>query len=171
VNPFKYIKEKDMTLLLSNEASLIDWCYLSTHFQPAFVSIDIIEGEKMGLRILSGWDVIKRAIGIKLPETGHTNLCTSFKELYDQMYFKRPIVCFPQCARTNGRGVLNFPGSVIDMLYQAQSDSFKMHSVRLDYTFSYKSPYNTVDVSGYSHAFTLLSQFINMVSVQYYFDV
>lgn len=116
----------------------------------------------MGLRVLGRWELIKRAIGVKLPEV-HPNLYTSFKDLYDAQYIKKPIVIFPQCARTNGRGVLDFPSSVVQMISKAIEDGFKIHAVRIDYDFSYFSPYNTTDVNGWRHSIGLLSQFINPV--------
>lgn len=159
-----------MTIVIGNEACLIDYAFLNMMFAPVFVSIDQIDDKTMGLRILGGWDLIKRAIGVKLPEV-HPNLHTSFKDLYQTMYFKRPIVVFPQCARTNGRGVLDIPPSVVEMLRTAADDGFKIHSVRIDYTFTHFSPYNTTDVPGWYHTLGLLCQFINPIQVQYFFDV
>lgn len=100
----------------------------------------------------------------------YANLYTSFKDLYNDQRVKRPIVIFPQCAKTNGRGVLDFPANVPDMLEKAKSD-FKIHSLRFDYEFTYFSPYNTTDVLGLKHTIGMLAQFINPVTVQYYFDL
>jgi len=65
-------------------------------FSPVFVSVDFVDSkkEKMGLRILSGWQLVKRAIGVTLPEV-HQNLYSSFKQIYDAGYTKKPIVVFP----------------------------------------------------------------------------
>lgn len=62
----------------------------------------------MGIRPLAGLELVRRAIGVTPPQV-YPNLFLSFKQMRDQQYIKRPIVVFPQCARTNGRGVLNFP--------------------------------------------------------------
>ncbi len=89
---------------------MADFIIMGMKFSPLFVSVDLVEGskEKMGLRVLSGWQLIRRAIGVTLPRE-IPNLYTSFKQIHDVQYVKRPIVVFPQCAKTNGRGVLNFP--------------------------------------------------------------
>ena len=86
-------------------------------FSPLFVSVDFIDSkrEKLGLRQLSGWQLVKRAIGVTLPQE-HPNLYSSFKQIHDADYTKRPIVVFPQCTKTNGRGVLNFPVDLQIML-------------------------------------------------------
>jgi hypothetical protein len=62
----------------------------------------------MGLRVISGFELIKYAIGVKFPSS-RENLSSSFKQIYENQYVKRPLVFFPQCSRTNGRGVLDFP--------------------------------------------------------------
>ena len=82
-------------------------------FSPVFVTADLVLGsDGMGLRVINGFELIKYAIGIKFP-TRRANLCMSFKQLRDAMYVKnRPLVFFPQCTRTNGRGVLDFPPKV-----------------------------------------------------------
>ena len=43
--------------------------------------------------------------------------------------------------------------------------------MRFDYTFKHYSPYNTVDIAGFKHAFGLLAQFVNPMHIQYYFDL
>ena len=109
-----------MTIILSNEGSVADFIYLAMTFSPLFVSIDFVDSkkDKMGLRPLTGWQLIKRAIGVTLPQE-HQNLYSSFKQIYDAGYTKKPIVVFPQCTKTNGRGVLNFPISLQIMLQTA----------------------------------------------------
>ena len=68
-NPRKFISDDEQTIILSNEGSLADFIYLSMTFSPLFVSVDFLDSskEKMGLRPLSGWQLIKRAIGVTLP--------------------------------------------------------------------------------------------------------
>jgi 1-acyl-sn-glycerol-3-phosphate acyltransferase len=157
VNTRKYVQEADQTIIISNEACLIDWIYMSLFFAPIYVSIDLINDEQMGLRPFSRWELVKRAIGIKLPRQ-RDGLVTSFRALREtHMSYNRPIVVFPQCTRTNGRGVLDFPPSVVEMLYKAcKEDNFKLHAIRFDYSFTHFSPYNTVDVSGWKHMLGLL---------------
>ena len=114
-NHSNYIREGDKTIILSNEASLLDYLYLCTSFSPDFVQIDLLSNDQMGLRILGRWELLKKAIGVTLPQPRH-DLFTSFEDLLASQAIKRPLVVFPQCARTNGRGVLDFPASVVAML-------------------------------------------------------
>ena len=46
----------------------------------------------MGLRVMSRLEVIKRAIGVKLPEN-KPNLFTSFKQLSETV--RKPLIIFP----------------------------------------------------------------------------
>lgn len=114
-NHSKYIREGEKTIILSNEASLLDYLYLCSSFSPDFVQIDLLGNDQMGLRILGRWELLKKAIGVTLPQPRH-DLFTSFEDLLASQAIKRPLVVFPQCARTNGRGVLDFPASVVAML-------------------------------------------------------
>lgn len=118
----------------------------------------------MGLRVLTGWQLIKRAIGVTLPRQ-YPNLYSSFKQIQDAQFTRRPIVVFPQCTKTNGRGVLNFPIGLQIMLQAALADKFRLHACRMDYTFNYFSPYNTTDISGWRHSVGLLCQVINHATV------
>jgi len=98
-------------------------------------------------------------------------LFKSFRELRESRYLQnKPIVVFPECTKTNGLGVVNFPGPMVDLLREAQS-TFKVHALRFDYEFTYNSPYNSVDVRGLSTAVKLLSQFNNSLKVQFYFNL
>ena len=55
VNTRKYVQEADQTIIISNEACLIDWIYMSLFFAPIYVSIDLINDEQIGLRPFSRW--------------------------------------------------------------------------------------------------------------------
>ena len=83
-----------MTIILSNEGSLIDFCYLMFAVQPVFVTVDVDTDQQMGLRVISGLELVKRAIGVRLPEQ-RAGLHKSFKQVYDTLTVKRPIVVFP----------------------------------------------------------------------------
>ena len=58
---------------------------------------------------------------------------------------------FPECTKSNGKGVLKIPEDVIKMILDAQKDGFGIHSTAFNYTFEFKSPYNTTDVWGVLH--------------------
>ena len=79
-NHSNYIREGDKTIILSNEASLLDYLYLCTSFSPDFVQIDLLSNDQMGLRILGRWELLKKAIGVTLPQPRH-DLFTSFEDL------------------------------------------------------------------------------------------
>ena len=57
------------------------------------------------------------------------------------------------------------------MIQKAVKDEFKVHSMRFDYKFKNTSPYNTTDVGGWWHTMNLLTQFINKMQVQYFFNL
>lgn len=61
--------DHDQSIILSNEGSIADFIYLAMTFSPTFVSVDLVEGssDKIGLRVLTGWQLIKRAVGVTLP--------------------------------------------------------------------------------------------------------
>ena len=69
----------------------------------------------------------------------------------------RPIVFFPECTKTNGKGVLMIPQPALKMIQKAVKDDFKVHSMRFDYKFKNTSPYNTTDVGGWWHTMNLLT--------------
>ena len=78
----------------------------------------------------------------------------------------------PECTKCNGKGVLEVPKQALDFLRDALlKDEFKVHALRFDYTFSYWSPYNSTDVSGYSHFLASLAQFSSKMRVQYHFNL
>lgn len=85
-----------MTIILSNEGSIADFIYLAMTFSPLFVSVDFVDGnkDKVGIRALTGWQLIKRAIGVTLPQE-HPNLYSSFKQIHEAQYTRKPIVVFP----------------------------------------------------------------------------
>ena len=64
----EYIRESDSTIIIANEASLIDYAYLASLCQPMFVAVDIIDEHKLGLRAMGRFEIISRAMGIKLPQ-------------------------------------------------------------------------------------------------------
>lgn len=54
-----------MTIILSNEASLVDFCFLKKMFAPCFITVDLIDAgsdsakdDRMGLRVLGKWELI-----------------------------------------------------------------------------------------------------------------
>ena len=159
VNRRKYIKSAEPTVILSNHASLIDWLFLMKHFSPVFTQVDLRPDGQMAIRPLSGIETAQTAIGIRFPSQKlNAKLYHSFKELRDSLWVKsRPIVVFPQCARTNGKGVLNVPPQVCKMIEGALQDGFKVHSIRFDYDFAYFSPYNSTSTGGKAHALGQLS--------------
>ena len=93
---------------------------------------------KAGLRPIGRFEILKRACGINFPARINGNLLSkSFKELREAQYVQaRPIVFFPECTRSNGRGVLEFPKEAVEMLESALADKFSVHALRFDYTQS-----------------------------------
>ena len=53
----------------------------------------------------------------------------------------------------------------------AVKDYFKIHSLSFSYSFKNKSPYNTTDVSGIKHSFSLLTQFVSYLTIQHFFNL
>jgi hypothetical protein len=57
------------------------------NFSPIFTQVGIRPDGLMGLRTVSGFEVIKTAIGIKFPiQDSNTKLFNSFKELRESQY-------------------------------------------------------------------------------------
>jgi len=83
-------------------------------------------------------------------------------------------VFFPECTRSNGKGVLDIPTEALEFIQTALwSDGFKVHVLRFDYTLTTSTiqPYNSTDVLGLKHALIMLSQFLNQMRVQYLFNL
>ena len=70
---------------------------------------------KAGLRPLRRIEMLKRACGISFPaRIDGTLLFKSFKEVREAMYVQnRPLVFYPECTRSNGKGVLELPSEAI----------------------------------------------------------
>ena len=89
----------------------------------------------------------------------------------DQYVQNRPIVFFPECTKTNGKGVLNIPEQALKMIDDAVKHEFKIHTLRFDFKFKNTSPYNTTNVRGVRHSIRLLTQFLNQMTVQHFFNL
>ena len=76
---------------------------------------------KAGVRALGSLEIISRACGLHFPQKRPSNqLHQSFQELRNSMYVKfRPIVFFPECTKTNGKGVLNIPEPALNLIDDA----------------------------------------------------
>ena len=86
----------------------------------------------------------------------------------------RPIIFFPECTRSNGRGVLEFPEEAVNLIQTAINvDKFKVHALRFDYiqTSASIQPYNSTDIKGWKHAIAMLSQLRNTLKIQYLFNL
>ena len=79
----------------------------------------------------------------------------------EAMYVKnRPIVFFPECTRSNGKGVLEPPKEAVEFIKAAiYQDKFAVHAFRFDYSLGTSSmqPYNSTDTRGLKHALIMLA--------------
>ena len=93
-----------------------------TTYAPLFITLDFDENSgKAGLRPIQMFEIVKRACGIQLPQNKPTkSLYFSFQELRSAQYIiSRPIVFFPECTKTNGKGVLDMPKRAVRMIKDA----------------------------------------------------
>ena len=163
VNRGKHINPNEPTLLIANDTCVLEYLWLYSAFSPLIATMDFDEKSgKAGLRALGRFEILQRACGINFP--GRVNgdlLYKSFGELRAAQYVQaRPIVFFPECTRSNGRGVLEFPSTAVEMIQTAlKDDKFKLHAIRFDFSQSHASlqPYNSIDVRGWKHALTMLA--------------
>lgn len=78
-----YIKSSQPTIIITNESSIVDYFTLKQKFSPIFVSFDMMKDkDEMGLRVISGFELARRAMGIRFPVV-RDDLYKSFKELRD----------------------------------------------------------------------------------------
>ena len=150
---------------------------MMTTFTPVIVVMDFDSDGKAALRCLGAMERVTRACGIRFPEkrADASNMFKSFSALRDSLYVQsRPLVFFPECTRSNGKGVLQMPKEAVSFISAAlYQDGFKVHALRFDYPQSSASmqPYNSVDVSGMKHAVVMIGQFLNKIVVQYLFNL
>lgn len=85
----------------------------------------------------------------------------------------RPIVFYPECTKSNGKGVLQLPEHAVELIKDSVAADFKVHVLRFDYGASSASlqPYNSTDVRGLRHTLIMLAQFLNKMQVQYMFNL
>ena len=131
-----------------------------------------------GLRTIGSLELIHRACGINFPSQNQTVLTKhfkSFKDVRDSLYVKgRPLIFFPECTRSNGKGVLDIPIEAVQLIQKAiDEEKFKIHALRFDYGLSTSSmqPYNSTDVLGIWHSLIMLSQFLTKMQIQYLFNL
>ena len=132
VDARKYIRSHELNLLLCNETCVIQFIYLLVTYAPLFTTMDFDDKTgKEGVRALSNFEVLSRACGIKFPEKRPSNqLYRSFWELRNAQYIKnRPIVFFPECTKTNGKGIIKIPEPAMKLIAGAVTDTFKIHSL------------------------------------------
>ncbi len=87
-----------------------------------------------------------------------SNFFTDLIALKDSLYVKnRPIVVFPECTKTNGKGILQIEDDIVQILVKAAKNGIHLHTLRFDYEFEYTSPYNTTDISGWKFVAKLLA--------------
>lgn len=71
---------------------------------------------KAGLRPLGIFETMRRAIGIVHPQrVAAQSLHASFMDL-KEAHGGRPLVFFPECTKTNGRGILDFPEEALGFI-------------------------------------------------------
>ena len=122
---------------------------------------------RAGLRPVGRFELIKRACGITFPaKVNGTLLFKSFKAVRESLHVQnRPLVFFPECTRSNGKGVLELPSEAVEFVIEAtrSENKFALHVLRFDYSLNSASmqPYNSTDVLGLKHALVMLAQFLN----------
>ena len=164
-------------LIVANDTSLLEFLWLQVTFSPVFVVMDFDEKtKKAGLRPVGRLELIKRACGITFPARVDGGLLyKSFKEVREASYVQnRPLIFFPECTRSNGKGVLEPPNEAIELIIDAtKGGKFAIHVLRFDYSLNSASmqPYNSTDTRGLRHALVMLAQFLNKMQVQYYFNL
>ena len=136
---------------------------------------DVVSG-KAGLRPIGRAELIHRACGINFPgKVASALLYKSFKDVRQASYVQnRPIVFFPECTRSNGKGVLEPPKEAVEFIQAAiYEGGFAVHALRFDYSLKSSSmqPYNSTDTRGLKHAIIMLSQFLNKMQIQYFFNL
>ena len=95
---------------------MLQFLWLQVSFSPVHVAMDIdAKTGKAGLRPIRRIEMLKRACGISFPaRIDGTLLYKSFKEVREAMYVQnRPLVFYPECTRSNGKGVLELPSEAI----------------------------------------------------------
>jgi hypothetical protein len=147
-------------------------------YSPLFTTVCFDpKSNRFGFRKLALLEIPLYAMGIKFPSElneNDGNFFTDLRALRDSQYVKqRPLIVFPEATKTNGRGVLNFEADVTSALIKAatQESGMRLHTIRFDYEFEYVSPYNSTDVKGVRSALRLMTQFRNVMHVQYYFNL
>ena len=146
-------------------------------FSPLIVVMDFdAKTGNAGLRPITWFENIGRAIGIRMPTTvAAGSTFKSFKAIRESRFIQnRPIVFFPECTRSNGKGVLELPTEAVEFVQNALwADNFKVHAIRVDFglTAASQQPYNSVDVTGIKHSLIMLAQLTNKMTVQYLFNL
>jgi len=157
------VQVQDADLLVCNQTCFVDWLYLIFRYSPTFTQIVIVKqpggSTKAGLRILSGWELFKHAIGLKFPEEVSEDpgyVYYSIKQLRQDsgfLWYKglRPVVVFPEGTKTNGLGILNIEPGIVKMISEAGGleGNMRITSIRFDHTFQYYPAYNSTDESGW----------------------
>jgi len=151
-------------VFVCNNTSFVDWLYLNYRYSPCFTRIVIVDGNKVGLRILGPIETIMSAIGLRFPEEVKGdqagNVYYSIKELKEKDGFlwyrgRRPVVVFPEGTKTNGCGILNLENGVVKLIDKACSpdENLRLHAIRFDHVYKWFSPYNSFDSLGISMMF------------------
>ena len=139
-------------LIIANSICIIDTIFLIQSFSPIFTQICIDNG-KYRYRVLGFFERFRAGLGLSLPQEAEGMTLTTLREEYGS----KPIVVYPECTKTNGMGVLEFPESVAaDLIRQKH-----LHSLRFDYDFLYFSPYNTTNENSFWTLLVTLSQTMN----------
>ena len=140
VNRWQYMSNSEPMLIIANDTSLLEFLWLQVTFSPVYVVMDFDDKtNKTGLRPVGRLELIKRACGITFPARVDGGLLyKSFKEVREAMYVQnRPLVFFPECTRSNGKGVLEPPTEAIELIIDAtKSGKFAVHALRFDYSLN-----------------------------------
>lgn len=177
VHRSKFINAAEPTLLLANDTSVLQWLWLQVYYSPVYVVMDYDHKTgRAGLRGVGRMELVRRACGISFPaKVDGARLFKSFRELRESMYVqRRPFVFFPECTRSNGKGVLQPPKEAIEFVKDAAfQGNFAVHALRFDYSLNSASmqPYNSTDVRGWRHALIMLTQFLNKMQIQFFFNL
>lgn len=135
-------------LIIANSVCIIDTIFLIQQFSPIFTQIVKTNG-KYRYRVLGFFERFFVGMGINFPEDAEGMTLKTLREEYSA----KPIVVFPECTKTNGMGVLEFPESVTEDLRRQKH----LHALRFDYEFDYFSLYNTTNENRFWSLLVILS--------------